>query len=132
MTLKEISQYYELRQKLTRYSNSLIALKSAAEKMTSRLDGMPRNGNGIDNVSYYVERIIQLEEKIESKNEELMEAKQEALDYISKIEDSYMQTVFLLRFIECMSWGDIAISVGNEGAADSIRMACYRYLDNKY
>lgn len=131
MTLKEISAYYIFRQRLIRYQNSLAALRAAAENITSRLDGTPSSGTATDRVSHYVGLIAQLEAEIEKKNKDMQEAKKAVLTYISKIADSYLQTIFLLRFIECLSWADIAILVGNEGAADSIRMACYRYLDNK-
>lgn len=129
MTLQEISRYYELRKRLTKHNESLEAMRTAAENITSRLDGAPRSPAHGDRVAHYGGMIAQLEIDIERDNEELREAKQEALEYIRKIEDSYLQTIFLLRFIECMSWREIAISTGKEKAADSIRMACYRYLD---
>ena len=131
MTLKEISRYYELRQRLTRYNEALLALRTAAENITSQLDGIPPSGNPADKVAHYGGLIAQLETDIERNNEELREAKKTALRYIRQIDDMYLQTIFLLRFIECLSWDDIALSMGKEEAADSIRMACYRCLDKK-
>ncbi len=128
MTLKEISRYYELRQKLTRYNEALLALRTAAENITSQLDGIPPSGKPTDKVAHYGGLIAQLEADIEKNNEELREAKETALRYIQQIDDMYLQTIFLLRFIECLSWDDIALSMGKEDATDGLKKSCYRYL----
>jgi DNA-directed RNA polymerase specialized sigma24 family protein len=131
VTLKEISKYYELRQRLTRYNEALLALRTAAENITSQLDGIPPSGKPTDKVAHYGGLIAQLEADIERNNKELREAKETVLRYIRQIDDMYLQTIFLLRFIECLSWDDIALSMGKKEAADSIRMACYRRLDKE-
>lgn len=129
MTLKEISQYYELRQRLTRYNEALLALRTAAENMTSKLDGMPRSKSGADKVALYGGLIAQLEADVERDNGELLTAKKEAENFIATIEDTYVRTVFTLRFIACKSWGDVAEEIGYPGTLNSLRMMCYRYLD---
>ena len=78
MTLKEISRYYELRQRLTRYNEALLALRTAAENITSQLDGIPPSGKPTDKVAHYGGLIAQLEADIERNNEELREAKEAA------------------------------------------------------
>ena len=130
MTLKEISRYYELRQRLTRYNEALLALRTAAENITSKLDGMPPSPGHGDRTAHYGGLIAQLEIDIEKNNEELREARREAQDFISKIEDGYIKTIFNLRFIACLSWSEVAEAMGRgKGAADSLRVACYRYLE---
>lgn len=129
MTLKEISRYYELNQKLIRYNDALIALRTAAENITSNLDGMPRGAGGTDRVSLYGGLIAQLELDIERDNEELCSARKEAEAFIETIEDSYDRTIFTLRFIACLSWPEVADEIGFTGPLNSLRMICYRHLE---
>lgn len=130
MTLKEISKYYELKKKTAKYCETLAALRAAAESINSKLDGMPPSPGHGDRTAHYGGLIAQLEIDIEKNNEELREARREAQDFINKIEDGYIKTIFNLRFIACLSWSEVAEAMGRgEGAADSLRVACYRYLE---
>lgn len=129
MTLKEISRYYELRQRLNRYNEALIALRAAAENITPQLDGMPRSQNVADKVALYGGLIAQLEEDVERDNLELSFARKEAETFIETIEDSYDRTIFTLRFIACLSWPEVADEIGFTGPLNSLRMICYRHLE---
>lgn len=129
MTLQELSRYYELRQRLDRYNEVLIALRAAAENITLQLDGMPKSKSVADKVALYGGLIAQLEADVERDNEDLHKAKKETEAFIETIEDSYDRTIFTLRFIGCLSWPEIADEIGFTGPLNSLRMICYRHLD---
>lgn len=125
MDLKEISQYYELRKKLEKYNEILEVVRTKAENITMNISGLPASGAISDRVARYGGLIAQLEIDIEEKNKELRRAKRRTQRYIDNIEDTYTRTIFQLRFIELMSWSDIANDSERE---ESIKKMCYRYL----
>lgn len=125
MTLKEISQYYELRKKLEKYNEILEVVRTKAENITMNISGLPASGAISDRVARYGGLIAQLEFDIEEKNKELRRAKRRTQRYIDNIEDTYTRTIFQLRFIELMSWSDIANDPERE---EGIKKMCYRYL----
>lgn len=130
MTLQEISRYYNLRQQLIKFNTALLELRTKAENCTANFDGMPSDGSHSNKVAIYGGLIAQLERDIERENEELRLAKEATLDFIADIEDTYLRTIFYLRFIICLSWFDVADEIGFRGPINSLRMMCYRYLDS--
>ena len=56
--------------------------------------------------------IAALEERNEDLSRELAQAQAKINDYICSIPDEYLQLVFRLRFIRCLSWGEVAAIVG--------------------
>ena len=50
-------------------------------------------------------------------------------DFIKGIKDEYLQLVFRLRFIRCLSWAEVAAVVGGRNSEESVKSACYRYLE---
>ena len=49
--------------------------------------------------------------------------------YISSIQDRYIQRIFRFRFIDCLTWNEVAERVGNSNSPDSIKKLCYRYVN---
>ena len=128
MTLKMLSQYYELRKKLMLYEVTLGSLRAAAESVTPKLSDMPKNPNVQDKLARFAVQIVDLEGQIKSLKMDVAAEHTAAMKYIESIQDGFIKTVFSLRFIECMAWADIAEAVGGNNTEDSVKKVCYRYL----
>lgn len=48
--------------------------------------------------------------------------------YISTVEDSQMRQILTLRYIECLTWNQVADAIGGGNTEDSVRMAHNRFL----
>lgn len=48
--------------------------------------------------------------------------------YIADIPDSLTRQIFTLRFINGLTWYQVAMHIGGGNTEDSVRMACNRYL----
>jgi hypothetical protein len=69
--------------------------------------------------------------EIESRREilERMIARRDNLQqFIDDIPDSYTRYIFTLRFVNNMSWKEIATAAGGRNTEDSVKKRCYRYL----
>ena len=49
--------------------------------------------------------------------------------FISQIEDSFMRRIINLRFIEKLSWGEVANRMGGANNEDNIKKAFYRFME---
>ncbi len=131
MTLKMLSKYYELRKKLMIYEDTLGSLRAAAESITPKLSDMSKSPNAQDKVSKFVAQIVDLEKQISELKSDINRERQAVMDFVESIQDGFIKTIFSLRFIECMTWAEIAEVVGGDNTEDSVKKVCYRYLNTQ-
>ena len=68
-------------------------------------------------------------EALEEKEEELLELLSDVEEYINSIDDSRIRRIFRYRYVDNMSWVQVAIQMGGKHTADSCRMAHDRYIE---
>ena len=129
MTKKELSQLYWLNREIEMDTKRLQELKSAAySPKAQKLDGMPRNpGNG-DALARLVSEIVDLEAIIAAKQQQCIHERNRLERYIADIPDSLTRQIFTLRFINGLTWYQVAMHIGGGNTEDSVRKTCDRYL----
>lgn len=60
---------------------------------------------------------------------ELMETINDVEMFITQIDDSFMRRIINLRFIEKLSWGEVATRMGGANNEDNIKKAFYRFME---
>lgn len=60
---------------------------------------------------------------------ELMETINNVEIFITQIDDSFMRRIINLRFIEKLSWGEVAKRMGGANNEDNIKKAFYRFME---
>lgn len=70
-------------------------------------------------------------QRIENKYTELLELQNETEEYIESIGDSRMRRIVRMRFIDKMTWNQVASRIGGNNTEDSIKKAFYRFIDEK-
>lgn len=131
MTLHELSGCIRLGERVRRNNEILSSLWDAAHPGAQALTGMPHAPGVNDRVGDLAVEIAALEERNEALNRELTEAQAKIDDYICGIPDEYLQLIFRLRFLRCLSWGEVAAVVGKHTSEASVKSACYRYLESR-
>ena len=131
MTLHELSGCIRLGERVRRNNEILASLWDAAHPGAQALTGMPLAPGVNDRVGDLAVEIAALEERNEALNRELTEAQAKIDDYICGIPDEYLQLIFRLRFLRCLSWGEVAAVVGKHTSEASVKSACYRYLESR-
>lgn len=53
--------------------------------------------------------------------------KQKLLEFIQTIPDSQTRQIFTYRFVDTLTWGQVARKIGGN-TVESIKMICYRYM----
>lgn len=80
------------------------------------------------NFKDYNRRVRRLQRKLNRRIEELMDLVEETNEYIESIDDSLIRQIIALRYINGLTWEQVAASIGGNNTADSVRKAAERFL----
>ncbi len=130
MTLSELSQLYYLKREIELDKQRLAELRSKlyspfAPVLSNTPKSPCRSPHKLENDTVIANELEQLiRQKIERCNAERLKLEK----YIETISDSMTRQIFTLRFISGLTWQAVAMKIGGNNTADSVRMICFRYL----
>ena len=129
MTLKELSQLYYLNREIERDQERLEELRAKASAPGApNYDGMPKSPSFENRLERYIAEIVDLEAIIQAKITQCLHERNRLERYIAEIPDSLTRQIFQLRFINGLTWLQIAYSVGGNNTGEGVRKRVYRYL----
>ena len=128
MTLQELSKYYKLHERLERNKEMLSSLYARAGLGAQVITGMPHAPGTSDKVSSLIIEIEDLKSRIDYLESKCAQEKKKLEEYIGTIKDDQIRMVFRLRFIHCMTWPQVAETIGGRNTATNVKLICYRYL----
>lgn len=128
MTLGELSEFYRMREQLRRDEEILRSLEETIAPGGQVLTGMPHAPGVRDKVGDLAVEIADIRTSVEKAKERLDRAEKKISSQIDTIQDQYLRMIFRLRFIHCLTWGEVAAVVGGQNTENSVKSACYRFL----
>lgn len=128
MTLRELSVYYKLCEQLERNREMLSSLCAKAGPGAQVLTGMPHTPGVSDKVSGLAIEIGELKERIAQIEMDCEREKRKLEKYVGNIQDDQTRMIFRLRFLRCMTWSQVADTIGGKNSERSVKAICYRYL----
>ena len=132
MTLKELSQLYYLNREIERDQERLEQLRtSVSAPGAPNYDGMPKSPSFKNRLERYIAEIVDLEAIIQAKITQCLHERNRLERYIAEIPDSLTRQIFQLRFINGLTWVQIAFSVGGGNTEEGVRKRVYRYLEQE-
>lgn len=60
---------------------------------------------------------------------ELLETLNEVEEFISSVKDSHMRRIINLRFVENLTWNEVADRIGGGNTENSVKRAFHRFMD---
>lgn len=128
MTSKQLDQVFNL----TREKRELEKMLLEIPDITAvRYDSIGVSNSGISSpVQKIAEQREKIRELISMKLAEISVAEREILEYIFSINDSQIRRIMRLRHIELKSWLQVAIAIGGNNTADSVRKMHDRFLQD--
>ncbi len=127
MTKKELSQLYWLNREIEEQQRRLDELECLATSCTSNITGMPKSQGVIDKISKYVAEIGDLKSLLDLNIKKCFYELNRINRYIESVEDSQMRMILSLRYVNGLSWQQIAVSIGGN-TSESVRKAHDRFL----
>lgn len=132
MTLKELSQLYYLNREIERDQERLEQLRaSVSAPGAPNYDGMPKSPSFENRLERYIAEIVDLEAIIQAKITQCLHERNRLERYIAEIPDSLTRQIFQLRFINGLTWTQIAFNVGGGNTEEGVRKRVYRYLEQE-
>lgn len=62
---------------------------------------------------------------------ELLETLNKVEEFIASVKDSRMRRIITLRFIDNLSWNEVASRIGGGNTEDSVKKAFYRFMEKE-
>ena len=130
MTVKELSQIYYLKREIADCKKKLKELELQRDGSSVIIDDMPHGkGPAKSKVEQLAADIVDIKAIIHAKQIECIHERSRVERFIAGIPDSLTRLIFSARFVDCLSWDDVADFVGGSNTGDSVRMRCYRYMN---
>lgn len=130
MTIKELSQLYHLNREIEMDKRRLDELEAMTTSPKSpKYDGMPHAPGYSDTLARCVAEIVDLKAIIAAKQIQCIHERTRLERYISGIPDSLTRQIFTYRFVNGLSWWQVAYSIGGNNTGDGVRMRVKRYLE---
>lgn len=128
MRIKDLNGLYWLNKDIERRQERIKELEAEAERVTTFLSTLPKSKGFKDRLSQIVANIIDEKMIILLKTEELSIERRKIEYFLNDVKDPKMAYYMRLRFIDGMTWQQIANKCGNEATEDCARKSIERYL----
>jgi hypothetical protein len=124
----DISQLYYLNREIEQQKRRLCELETSAYSCTSSITRMPHGSGVSDKIGKYAVEIAELKALIELNIQKCWHELNRLNRYIQAVDDSLTRQVLALRYINGLSWLQVAMSIGGDNKANTVRMIAERYI----
>ena len=128
MTLRELNQYADMIRKRKDAEALRETLRTAAEPGAQALTGMPRAPGYKNKLGDLIPEIDAVSRRIEELENQIRNQETKITEYIRSIPDPNTATIFRLRFLRGLDWGEVAETVNGGNTAASVKAICYRHI----
>lgn len=128
MTKKELSQLYYINREIEQIQARLTELECLATSATQKITGMPSGSGVSDMVGRYAAEIADLKALLDLNLKKCFYELNRLNRYIQSVEDAQMRMILSLRYINGLSWEQVAASISSCISGESIRKAHDRFL----
>lgn len=127
MTKQELEQIYYLNRELKVWEDELSRLR--AKSLVQSPVGSGSHGSAVaDKVAQRGERVVELENRIKAKRDEIAELSARAEIYITTISDSLIRQILFYRCVKLYGWRKVAYMCGGRNSEDSIKKIYQRFF----
>lgn len=131
MTIEDLKELYYL-DKLIDYENErLDNLRAKLDIHSPTISDMPKASGAKDKIGEVVPEIVDKVRELERDVQDLEDRRSRLADFIRVLPNIRIRIIMSLRFIDQMSWTDVAAKIGGKETEDTVKKAVYRYLDSK-
>lgn len=128
MTKRELMQLYYLEKEIRALENRIEELEREIENCTRILTDMPKNRNRNNKIAEIAAEIVDVKRLLDLKRQERIYTRNRILRYIQAIDNCEVRLIIEYRFIDRLSWQQVANRMGGYATAASVRMIANRFL----
>lgn len=112
MTKKELSQLYWLNREIEEEKHKLEELTAASEGCTQSITGLPHVNSAGDKIGDLAILIAEQRDLIDLKVRQSVVEYNRLIRYIASVEDAQMRMILSLRYVNGLSWQQVAFRMG--------------------
>jgi hypothetical protein len=128
MTLQELNRNIRVHDELTQDYELLESLRAKASPSSPNLDSMPHGTGVSDKVATLAIAITDIEYQINRLTAESKDLTEKVEMYLGEVRSTKVRTAMRLRYISCLSWKEVADTMGRFYTAESAQKMVYTYL----
>jgi len=128
MTLEYLSQLHYTIKDIKHEENQLEMLRLRMTSINSRLTGMPSRTGVSDRIGDLMPDLVDKTRKLDQLKLDFEIQRARLENELRCIEDPQVRLIFLLRFVDLKTWGEVASMIGANNTDNSVKKTCYRYL----
>ena len=128
MTTKELSQLYYLSKEIAMNREHLARLEAIANSTTPQLTGMPGTVGAKDRLGKVMAEIMDVKAILELNLQKYWYEYNRLTRYIADIDDSLMRQIMTLRYVDLLTWQQVAYQIGGGNTESSVKQAHSRFL----
>lgn len=128
LTKKELSELYWLNREIEEEQRKLKELEVAATNCTAKITGLPHVSGVHDKIGDLGILIAEQKDLIELKIRQSIIEYNRLNRYITSVSDIQMRIILSLRYVNGLTWQQIADNIGGGNTADGIRKKHDRFL----
>ena len=129
MTKKELCQLYYLNREIEEQQRRLAELEAAATSCGAIITGMPKAHSVSDKLAEYAVEIADSKALLDLNLKKCFYELNRLNRYINSIDDSQIRIILALRYINGLSWKQIAHSIGGGNTEKGVQMIIKRFLE---
>lgn len=129
MTISELNQLYNLTKLIERDENEIQMIEDRLGVKSPSLTGMPHAPGAHDKLGEGIPELVDRKNELEERKRKYTEVRNKLRSYIETVPDLHVRLIMQLRFLDMMSWNEVANFAGGKNSEDSVRMMVIRYLE---
>lgn len=129
MTKEELQQIFYINREIRMWQRELDKLRCKSLVRSPVISDMPRGGQKND-MSEEIAQIADYEAIIKGLLAKAQLRRKDIMDYIDSVEDALVRQIIFCRHISCMTWNEVADSVGGN-TEGSVKMTYNRFCKSQ-
>ena len=130
MTLDNLKRPRYLQIEIQHCEEKIAELRTLSEKTTQTVSDMPHASGTSDKVGTLACIIADYRSFLENVIAKRLKERHNIHKLFQGIPDPQTRDIFILRYIDCLEWQDIAAKIGGGNTAGSVIMRARRYLES--
>lgn len=128
MTRKELSQLYYLNKEIKQQQEQLVNLRAISTGTTSVLSDMPKPQGNADKIAKIVADIVDIQGLLECNIQKYYFELNRLNRYIQSLTSSEIRLILTYRYINCLTWSQVAAHISYTTTEESVKQIHHRFL----
>ena len=132
MTIEDLQELFYLDKLIDFENERLDDLRAKLDLHSPAISDMPKASGAKDKIGEIVPEIVDKARQLEIDLADLEARRKRLQDFIRVLPNIRIRIIMSLRFIDQLTWTEVAAKIGGKETEDTVKKAVYRYLESKH